>query len=292
MLKTNHNRIAYVYLSPWIVGILCFQIYPIFLSLFMSFSNYTMFNTAKYIGLENFRTMLQDPLFKQSVIVTFKYVFISVPAKLIFALIIALVLNLNLKGINLYRTIYYLPTIFGSSIAVAFLWKSFFLKEGTINTILNRIGITGPAWLGNPRWALFTIALLSIWQFGSSMVIFLAGLKQIPQSLLESASVDGAGRIQKFIHITMPGIAPMISYNLLMQTIQAFQVFAAPYAIFDGKGGPMNSVLVFGIHLYRHAFKYFKIGYSSALAWSLLLMITVTALILKIILNKISPTDE
>jgi len=258
----------------------------------MSFTNYNLLNTPAFIGMENYQKMFGDEVFYQAVKVTFKYVFIAVPAKIVFALCIAMILNMKIKGIGIFRTVYYIPSILGSSIAVAILWKALFVKDGVINALLSVIGIEGVSWLGNPKYTLFTISLLTVWQFGSSMVVFLAGLKQIPSSLYEAASVDGAGKAAKFIHITIPGIMPMMSFNILMQTINAFQMFAAPYTIFNGKGGPLNSCMLYVIYLYQNAFKYFKVGYASSLSWALLIMIAGTALILHLLEKKFLNFDD
>ncbi len=295
MKKRKQNRadiVGYTLILPWIIGLLCFQMWPIIHSLFLSFTNYNLLNTPSFIALDNYTKMFQDETFYQAVKVTFKYVFIAVPSKIIFALFIALILNLKIKGIGIFRTVYYIPSILGSSIAVAILWKALFVKDGVINALLAQVGINGVSWLGNPKYTLFTISLMTVWQFGSSMVVFLAGLKQIPTSHYEAASVDGAGRVAKFIHITLPGIMPMMSFNVLMQTINAFQMFAAPYTIFNGRGGPLNSTMLYVIYLYQHAFKYFNVGYASALSWALLIMIAVTALVLHLLEKKFLNYDD
>ena len=291
-IKSRENLIGYTLITPWIVGILSFQLWPILHSFLMSFTNNNLLNTPVFIGMENYQKMFEDEVFYQAVRVTFKYVFIAVPAKIVFALCIAMILNMKIKGIGIFRTVYYIPSILGSSIAVAILWKALFVKDGVINALLSAIGIEGVSWLGNPKYTLFTISLLTVWQFGSSMVVFLAGLKQIPSSLYEAASVDGAGKVAKFIHITIPGIMPMMSFNILMQTINAFQMFAAPYTIFNGKGGPLNSCMLYVIYLYQNAFKYFKVGYASSLSWALLIMIAGTALILHLLEKKFLNFDD
>lgn len=291
-IKSRENLIGYTLIAPWIAGILCFQLWPILHSFLMSFTNYNLLSTPVFIGMENYQKMIEDEVFYQAVRVTFKYVFIAVPAKIVFALCIAMILNMKIKGIGIFRTVYYIPSILGSSIAVAILWKALFVKDGVINALLSVIGIEGVSWLGNPKYTLFTISLLTVWQFGSSMVVFLAGLKQIPSSLYEAASVDGAGKVAKFIHITIPGIMPMMSFNILMQTINAFQMFAAPYTIFNGKGGPLNSCMLYVIYLYQNAFKYFKVGYASSLSWVLLIMIAGTALILHLLEKKFLNFDD
>jgi oligogalacturonide transport system permease protein len=268
----NDNLYGYLLIGPWIIGLLCFQLWPIIHSLLLSFTEYSILSEPVFIGLGNYSRMLQDKLFYKATVVTLTYVLIAVPAKLIFAFIIAMIMNIRLKAIGLFRTIYYIPSIFGSSIAVAILWKSLFVKDGIINQMLGDIGITGPAWLGDPKYVLFTLSLLTVWQFGSSMVTFLAGLKQIPSALYDASSIDGANKFQSFIHVTIPGIMPMIWFNMLMQTIFAFQTFAAPYTIFSGNGGPMNSGLLYIVYLYRHGFKQFNMGYASALSWTLLII--------------------
>lgn len=276
---------------PWILGFLIFQFWPILQSIYLSFTDYNILQPASFIGFENYKRMFSDPLFYQSIKVTFQYVLTTVPLKLIFALFIAMILNMNLKGIAFYRTVYYIPSIFGSSIAVSILWKALFTQDGLINLMLSKIGVQGPAWLGSPKMALFTLSLLNVWQFGSSMVIFLAGLKQIPQELYEAVRVDGGGKIASFIHITLPGLAPLASFNILMQTIFAFQTFATPYTIFGGKGGPLNSTLLYVIYLYQHGFQYFDMGYSSALSWTLLCIIGFTGFLIHCFEKKFVEND-
>jgi ABC-type sugar transport system permease subunit len=285
------NLSGYLLIGPWIIGLICFQLWPIIHSLLLSFTKYSILSEPVFIGIENYINMSKDKLFFKATTVTLKYVFIAVPAKLVFAFIIAMIMNIKLKGIGLFRTIYYIPSIFGSSIAVAILWKSLFVKDGIINQMLARLGTTGPAWLGNPKYVLFTLSLLTVWQFGSSMVTFLAGLKQISGSLYEAAAIDGANKLQSFVHVTIPGIMPMIWFNMLMQTIFAFQTFAAPYTIFGGTGGPMNSGLLYIVYLYRQAFKQFNMGYASALSWTLLIIISLTAGFLYFIQKKLFNYD-
>jgi ABC-type sugar transport system permease subunit len=212
-ITTRTNILGYILIGPWIIGVLSFQMWPIIQSFLMSFMNYNIMSTPVFIGLGNYREMFTDPLFLKAVKVTFCYVIAAVPAKIVFALFIALIMNMKLKGINFFRTVYYIPSIFGASIAVAILWKALFIKNGIVNLALSELGIEGPAWLGDPKYVLFTFILLSVWQFGSSMVVFLAGLKQIPRTLYEAAEVDGANKISCFFKITIPGIMPMMSFN-------------------------------------------------------------------------------
>jgi multiple sugar transport system permease protein len=203
---------------------------------------------------------------------------ISVPLKLIFALLVAMILNKKLKGISLYRTLIYFPSLIGSSVAVAILWSNIFGKDGLVNQILSLIGIEGKNWIGNPNTALATLVLLVVWQFGSSMVIFLAGLKQIPPELYEASAVDGATKIRQFFSITLPMLSPVILFNLVLQIIGSFQMFTQAFVI--TKGGPLESTYMFALYLYEKAFNRFEMGYASALAWIMLVIIAaITAII-------------
>ncbi len=212
-----------------------------------------------------------DPDVLNSLKVTFKYVFISIPLKITFALIITLILNMNLRGMNFYRTIYYLPSILDGSVAVSILWRNLFETNGVINHFLANLGIKPIAWLTSPKIALTTLSLLSVWQFGSSMVFFLAGLKQISQELYEAAAIDGAGKVRSFFKITLPLLTPIVFFNLVMQTINAFQEFTASFIVTNG--GPLKSTYMYGLLLYQNGFAYMKMGYASALSWVLFIII-------------------
>jgi oligogalacturonide transport system permease protein len=268
----RRGYLGFLYIAPWIIGLTAFQVYPFVASLAYSLTEYSILSRARFIGFRNYVDMVtKDPLFFQSLKVTFVYVVLAVPLKLVFALMIAMLLNMKLGYINLYRTLLYLPSILGGSVAVSILWRAAFMNEGIVNSFLAVVGITGPKWLGDPHVAIFTISLLQVWQFGSSMVVFLAGLKQIPRELYESARVDGAGRVAEFLHITIPLLTPMIFFNLIMQTINAFQHFTEAMVI--TRGGPLNSTFVYAMKLYQEAFQYFKMGYASALSWVLFVII-------------------
>lgn len=232
----------------------------------------------RLIGLRNYITMFTvDPLFLKSLSVTFTYVLISVPSKLIFALIVALILNMKIKGIGIYRTVYYLPSIFGGSVAISILWKALFMQKGVVNKVLQFFFIGPVNWLGDSHISLVTLSFLAIWQFGSSMVLFLAGLKQIPGELYEAAKVDGASKARVLFQITLPMLSPIIFFNLVMQMINAFQEFTGAFVVTNG--GPSYSTYLFGMLLYDNAFRYFKMGYASALSWALFLIILVFTLI-------------
>lgn len=281
MKRTDHQPVAYVFILPWIIGFLIFQLYPFIASFVYSFTDFSLLKSMKFVGLENYiRMFTKDRVFFKSLWATIKYVLIAVPGKLIFALIIAMILNMKLKWINFYRTVYYLPSILGGSVAISILWKFLFSKTGTVNTFLTKLGIPALDWLGSPNLALVTMGLLVVWQFGSSMVLFLAALKNVPTELCEAARVDGAGRIRTFFTITLPLLTPTIFFNLIMQMINAFKEFNAPFLI--TKGGPLNSTYLYGMMIYENAFQHSKMGYASAQSWVLFVIILIfTALTFK-----------
>lgn len=282
-LLINLRRKEYIgvlFIAPWIIGFLLFQLYPLVSSFWYSFTNYSALGAASFVGLDNYKNIFKyDPTFIQSLKATFIYVLITVPGKLVFALFIAMLLSAKLKVVNVFRTVYYMPSILGASVAVASLWRFMFMHDGMINNLLNSIGINSSIdWIGDTRFSMLTISLLSVWQFGSSMVLFLAGIKQIPPDLYEAASIDGASSVRKFFIITMPLLTPIIFFNLIMQTILAFQDFTAPFLI--TKGGPANSTYLYGLYLYDTSFKFFKMGYACALSWILFaVIITFTVIV-------------
>ena len=274
MKKNDHQAVAYLFIMPWIIGFLVFQLYPFIASLIYSFTDFSLLKSMKFIGLRNYIQMFtRDRVFFKSLWATIKYVIIAVPGKLVFALLIAMILNMKLRWINFFRTIYYLPSILGGSVAISILWKFLFSKTGTVNTLLAHFYIPAQDWLGNPNLALVTMGLLVVWQFGSSMVLFLAALKNVPSELCEAARVDGAGRIRTFFNITLPLLTPTIFFNLIMQMINAFKEFNAPFLI--TKGGPLNSTYLYGMMVYENAFLHSKIGYASAQSWILFLLILI-----------------
>lgn len=257
---------AYLYILPWILGFAILQLYPFVSSFIYSFTDYTVGAKATFQGLANYKKLFtQDKEFWNSLKVTILFALYTVPGKLIMALAVAMFLNRDVKGINLIRTLYYIPSLFGGSVAVALLWRLMFLDNGVINAILSALHLPVIQWLGDTRYALRTICMLEIWQFGSSMVMFLAALKQVPRSLYEAAEIDGAGKVTRFFHITLPQISPIIFFNLINQTIQALQNFTSAQVITEG--GPLKSTYVLGLKLYKEGFSYFKMGYASAISW-------------------------
>ncbi|HBO33610.1 MAG TPA: ABC transporter permease [Anaerolineaceae bacterium] len=290
----KRNAVAYIFLAPWLLGFFVLTVYPMGYSLWLSFTNYdfTQPDATQWIGLGNYlkmfgpvfglsefsastgEVMRTDPYFLKSLSVTLTYVFVSVPLKLIIALAVAMLLNQKLGGVSFYRAVYYIPTLLGGSVAIAVLWRKLFEKDGLVNGLLGAIGFTNlPSWITNPDYALWTLVLLSVWQFGSSMIIFLAGLKQIPEEYYEAASMDGATKVRQFFSITIPLLSPVILFNLVMQMISAFQAFTQAYIIGGGRGGVLNSTLFYSLHLYIQGWTYHEMGYASAMAWVLLLII-------------------
>jgi multiple sugar transport system permease protein len=299
----RQNAAAYAFLTPWLLGFFVLTVYPMAYSLWLGFTSYdfTQPDSTQWIGLGNYikmfgplfdlsefttstgEVMRTDPYYMKALYVTLTYVFVSVPLKLIFALAVAMLMNQKLRGVAFYRAVYYIPTLLGGSVAIAVLWRKLFEKDGLVNIFLQTLGFTDlPSWITNPDYALGTLILLTVWQFGSSMIIFLAGLKQIPQEYYDAASVDGANPIQQFFAITIPLLSPVILFTLVLQIITTFQAFTQAYIIGGGRGGVLNSTLFYTLHLYIQGWTYHEMGYASAMAWVLLLIIGVfTAIVFR-----------
>ncbi|MFN8635741.1 MAG: sugar ABC transporter permease [Chloroflexota bacterium] len=276
--RYRHGFAPWLLLTPWLVGLFCITLGPMVASLYLSFTNYNLLGQLRWVGFNNYVELLtDDPRFYQAASVTVKYVVAGVPLQLMFALAIALILNQGLPGLTFYRSMYYLPSLLGSSVAIALLWRQIFGSAGLVNQVLGAIGFTQlPAWIATPEYALDTIILLHVWTFGSPMIIFLAGLRQIPRELYEAASVDGAGRLTRFWQITLPMLSPVIFFNVVLQTISAFQSFTQSFVVSGGTGGPVDSTLMYTLYMYQQAFTHFRMGYASSMAW--LLVITVASL--------------
>jgi multiple sugar transport system permease protein len=276
---TRQNAAAYLFLSPWILGFVALTLGPIIASAYLSLTHYDLFNAPVWAGLDNYRRMfVEDTRYYAALKVTFAYVFLSIPLKLAFALAVALMLNRGLAGLGIYRAIYYLPSLLGGSVAIAIMWREIFSYDGIINRVLLLFGIDGPSWISNPRYALYTLVALAVWQFGSPMVIFLAGLRQIPQDLYDAAAVDGAGTWRKFINVTLPMLTPIIFFNFVMQLIGSLQAFTPSFIVSKGTGGPADSTLFYTLYLYEQGFTNFQMGYASAMAWALVgIIATATA---------------
>mgnify|MGYP005748307143 CR=1 FL=1 len=272
----KHN-IGFAFVIPWLIGFLIFKLYPFIASLVYSFYDYNLFQSAVFAGWNNYKDILTDPLIIKAFVQTFKYAFITVPLELMFALFIAYILNREIKGLNLFRTIYYIPSILGGSVSIAVLWKFLFKTEGLVNIILGKFGIPAFNWLGNPDGAFAVIVLLKIWQFGSPMVIFLAALKGVSSDLYEAAAIDGAGKWKQFFSITVPLITPVIFYNFVTQLCHKFQEFNGPFIV--TQGGPLRETTLVSLLVYNDAFRRYEMGSASAIAWLLFLIImTFTAI--------------
>lgn len=272
------SKMGLVYILPWLIGMIFLTLYPFINALVISFTDYNLVREPNFIGLANYTRLFQDEDFLGTLTATLKYTVITVPLQLAFALFIAYILNFKLKGINFFRTAYYIPSLLGGNVAVAVLWRFLFQQDGLINRIIGVAGIQPVAWLSSPGGAMSVIIILKVWQFGSAMLIFLAALKDVPQDLYEAASVDGSTKLHSFIHITMPLITPTIFFNLVMQLVNAFQEFNGPYLV-TGKG-PLNATYLTSMYIYDNAFKYFNMGYASAASWILFLIIVAVTLIL------------
>ncbi len=264
----ENKRLGFLFVLPFVLGVLGFKLFPFVMSFALSFTQYDIIDPPIFTGLENYRELFgEDLLFRKSLGVTMLFAVLAVPLRVGFALFIAHVLNFQLRGINYFRAAFYLPSILGGSIAVAVLWRFIFAKYGLVNGILAKLNIEPIAWLADENFSMWTIVLLFTWQFGSAMVIFLAALQNVPQSLYEAAEIDGASRNQQFWKITVPLITPVIFFNMIMQMVQAFQEFNGPYAITEG--GPLNSTYVLALYIYDQSFRFFNLGYGAALSWVL-----------------------
>ncbi|CAL9671471.1 sugar ABC transporter permease [Streptomyces collinus] len=267
---------AWVFLSPWVLGAIVLTLLPMAVSLYLSFTDYDLFSPPKWVGLRNYVQMFtEDPRYWRSVVTTLMYVLVAVPLQLALALVVALALKGMKRGKGFYRSAFYAPSLLGASMSIALVWRAVFNDGGTVDNLLGTGG-----WVNKPGWALLAVALLTVWQFGAPMVIFLAGLQQIPAELYEAAAVDGAGKWRQFLSVTVPMLSPVLFFNLVLQTIQAFQVFTPAFAVSAGKGGPADSTLVYTMYLYDRGFVASHMGYASAMAWVLLLVIGIVTAVL------------
>ncbi|WP_246064439.1 carbohydrate ABC transporter permease [Nonomuraea longispora] len=261
---------AHVFLIPWWLGLVLVTAVPLLASLYLAFTDYNILSSPEFNGLANFRRMFEDEYFWAAVRVTLVYVLVSIPLQLGFALLLALVLDRGLRGLAFYRSAFYLPSLLGTSVAVAILWRQVFGDSGLMDRALSFFGLELGSWLQNPSLSLSTLIVLNVWTFGSPMVIFLAGLRQIPEELYEAARVDGASVVRQFTGVTIPLLTPIIFFNLILQTIGAFQTFTQAHVVSGGTGGPANSTLFYTLYIYQQGFTNFDMGYASALAWMLM----------------------
>ncbi|MEV5069657.1 sugar ABC transporter permease [Microbacterium sp. LMI12-1-1.1] len=272
---------GYGFLVPWLVGFFGLTLIPMAYSLYLSFTSYNIFSPPKWIGFDNYiRMFTSDPAFIQSAQITLIYVVVGTPITLAAALAVAMLLNYRDKGAGFFRSAFYAPSLIGGSVSVAIVWRAMFASDGPVDNGLSAIGIDLGGWIGNPALVLPAMILLAIWQFGATMVIFLAGLKQIPKELYEAAEMDGAGAWHRFRAVTLPMLSPVIFFNLLLGLIGAFQVFASAYIISNGTGGPAGMTNFITLYLYKRGFSDGQMGYAAAIAWVLLIVVAVIAFIL------------
>jgi multiple sugar transport system permease protein len=271
--ERRDGRAAAIFLAPWFAGLGLITVGPMLASLYLSFTDYSLLDAPEWIGLENYVAMFTDDQLLASLRVTFTYVFVSVPLQLAAALALALFLDRGLRGLAIYRSVYYLPSLLGGSVAIAILWRQIFGTSGLVNQVLAFFGIQGEGWVSHPDFALGTLVVLNVWTFGSPMVIFLAGLRQIPDAYYEASAIDGAGKLRQFFTITLPLLTPIIFFNLVLQLIGAFQSFTQAFVVSGGTGGPVDSTLFYTLYLYQTGFANLDMGYASAMAWLLVVII-------------------
>ena len=273
---------GFAFLSPWLVGFVVLTAFPMVASLYLAFTDYDLFRPPSWVGTENFTKLFDDPRFWTSARVTAIYVLVGTPIKLAAALLVAMVLNMKHRGQGAYRSIFYAPSLIGASVSIAIVWKAMFIDDGIVDRVQQLFGLPAGGWVGDPSKTMPMFVLLAVWTFGAPMVIFLAGLKQIPAELYEAASVDGAGPVRKFWRITIPMLSPVLFFNLLLETIGAFQVFGSAFIISGGTGGPADSTLFYTLYLYIKGFAQFDMGYASAMAWVLVVVVgIITAILFK-----------
>ena len=276
----NENTVGYVFAAPFILGFCLLTLIPMGLSLYYSFCNYKIAGVPEWVGLANFKNLLKDGTFRNSILVTLQYVAIGVPLKLVFALLIAMLLTKPTKLQGLYRAVYYIPSLIGGSVAVALVWKQLFGSRGPIVSMIKAMGSNNFNFFGSTTWAFVPLVLCNAWQFGSSMLIFASGLKQIPKDYYEAAEIDGANVIKRFFHITLPSLSPIILFNLLMQLISGFMTFTQAQII--TQGGPNYATNYVSLFIFTEGFSYQHMGYACAASWIILLiMAAVTGIIFK-----------
>lgn len=277
--KAAETRAGYAFLLPWLLGFFALTAGPMLASLYLAFTNYNLFAPPEFIGVDNFTMLFSDPRFQKSAQVTGIYVLLGTPIKLAAALAVAMLLNNRRRGQGLYRSVFYAPSLIGASVSIAIVWKAMFIDGGVVDRIGQGVGMEPGGWVGNPNMTMPMFILLTVWQFGAPMVIFLAGLKQVPAELYEAASVDGAGPVRKFWQITLPMLSPVLFFNLLLETIHSFQIFASAFIISGGTGGPAGSTLFYTLYLYQRGFVDNRMGFASAMAWVLVVVVGVITLL-------------
>ncbi|MBO0899229.1 sugar ABC transporter permease [Cellulomonas sp. zg-ZUI222] len=274
-LRRGDGRAAAVFLAPWFLGLFAITVGPMVASAYLAFTDYSLLTDPSWVGLENFARMLDDTRLHNALRVTFTYVLTGVPLQLVVALGLAMLLDRGMRGLPFYRSVFYLPSLLGGSVAIAILWRQIFGVDGLVNSFLAFFGVPGRGWVSDPDTALWTLVILHVWTFGAPMIIFLAGLRQIPEMYYEAASIDGAGRVRQFVHITLPLLTPIVFFNLVLQVIGAFQSFTQAFVVSGGTGGPADSTMFYTLYLYQKGFTSLEMGYASAMAWLLVIIVAV-----------------
>ncbi len=277
--RRRENLAGYAFMTPWILGFVLIIGGPVLASLALSFTDFHVLGTPRFTGIENYERMFtEDPRFWRSLQVTLTYLVASVPVVQVFALLLAVSLNKGIRGLPVYRAVFYVPSLIGGSVAIAILWRFLFQDDGLLNSTLGAVGLdTAFSWIGEPSTALGTLVVLNVWQFGAAMIIYLAGLRNIPSETYEAATMDGAGPVRRFVSVTLPLLSPIIFFNVLMNVVGAFQAFNTAYIVSNGTGGPADSTLFFTLYLYQRGFVDFEMGYASALGWMLLMIVALAA---------------
>ncbi len=288
-LAKREAAAGYTYVMPWVIGFLLLTVGPMLASLYFSFTDYDIVSAPRWIGLQNYTQLFQDPLFWKSLQVTLYFAILSLPSSLVTGFFLAILLNQNVRGIKIWRTIYFLPSVL-SGVAVTLVWITMFNPQvGVVNQILEVLGVKGPSWLSDPDWALPALAIMALWGVGQNMIIYLAGLQSVPKDMYDAAKVDGANSWQSFRSITIPMMSPVLFYNLVLGLIGTFsyftQVYIASSAVSGASrelGGPARSTLFYNLYLFQNAFRYGRMGYASAMAWILFIIVLIlTALIFR-----------
>lgn len=278
-MSTHEAIWGYIFLTPWIFGMIFFIGGPIIASLVLAFCKWDLITPPEFVGLDNFIKIMGDPKFWKSLYNTFYYTIFAVPLGIVGSVIVALLMNQKWKSVRLLRTIYYLPSV-TAGVASAIIWMWLFNPDfGLINYFLGKLGIKGPLWLASEEWAKPALIIMSLWGVGGNMVIYLAGLQGIPRQLYEAAEIDGANVFQKFTNVTLPMLSPVIFFNLIMSIVWSFQIFTQVYVMTQGQGGPADSTLVLVLYIYQKAFKFHQMGYASALSWILFVIILIATLL-------------
>ncbi|MCC2336728.1 carbohydrate ABC transporter permease [Cellulomonas wangsupingiae] len=274
-LRRGDGRAAAVFLAPWFAGLLLITVGPMVASAYLAFTDYSLLTDPTWVGLENFVRMLDDARLHNALRVTFTYVLTGVPLQLVVALGLAMLLDRGMRGLSFYRSVFYLPSLLGGSVAIAILWRQIFGVDGLVNVFLGFFGVQGRGWVSDPDTALWTLVILHVWTFGAPMIIFLAGLRQIPEMYYEAAAIDGASRVRQFFHITLPLLTPIVFFNLVLQVIGAFQSFTQAFVVSGGTGGPADSTMFYTLYLYQKGFTSLEMGYASAMAWLLVIIVAI-----------------